>query len=127
MRRNSGQQNANGKWNSRRAFAISAVPLSPFAPIMSNPILVDFTRGTLVESMHRGAAAVSDALGRLLFSVGDVERPIFPRSALKPIQAVPLVESGAADAYRLSDEELALACASHSGEPMHTTRVLAWL
>ena len=52
--------------------------------------------------------------------------PIFPRSSLKPVQAVPLIESGAADAFGVSDEELALACASHSGETIHTTRVSAW-
>ncbi|HXJ03215.1 MAG TPA: asparaginase [Micropepsaceae bacterium] len=93
---------------------------------MTNPILVEVTRGPLVESIHRGAVAVSDAKGRLRLAVGDVERPIFPRSALKPIQAVPLLESGAADAFGLSDEELALACASHSGEPQHTARIAAW-
>jgi L-asparaginase II len=93
---------------------------------MTNPILVEVTRGPLVESIHRGAVAVSDARGRLRLSIGDVDRPIFPRSALKPIQAVPLLESGAADAFGLSDEELALACASHSGEPQHTTRIAAW-
>ena len=93
---------------------------------MANPILVEVTRGPLVESVHRGAIAVSDARGRLTFSVGDVESPIFPRSALKPIQAVPLLETGAADRFGLSDAELALACASHSGEPQHTEPVAAW-
>jgi L-asparaginase II len=93
---------------------------------MANPIIVEVTRGPLVESIHRGAVAVSDARGRLLLSLGDVERPLFPRSALKPIQAVPLVESGAAEAFGVSPEELALACASHSGEPQHTERIAAW-
>jgi len=93
---------------------------------MSNPILVEVTRGKLVESVHRGAFAVADAKGALRLQAGDVERPIFPRSSLKPVQAVPLIESGAAAAFGLSDEELAVACASHSGEPMHTTRVAAW-
>src|SRR5262245_14335179 len=93
---------------------------------MNNPILVEVTRAPLVESEHRGAFAVADANGRLVLFAGDVERPIFPRSSLKPVQAVPLIETGAADAFRVSDEELALACASHSGEPMHTTRVAAW-
>ncbi|HEX3484295.1 MAG TPA: asparaginase [Micropepsaceae bacterium] len=93
---------------------------------MTNPILVEVTRGPLVESIHRGAVAVSDAKGRLRLAIGDIERPIFPRSALKPIQAVPLVESGTADTYKLSDEELALACASHSGEPQHTSPIAAW-
>jgi L-asparaginase II len=93
---------------------------------MTNPVLVEITRGALVESIHRGALAVSDAGGGLRLSIGDVGRPIFPRSALKPIQAVPLIESGAGDAFGLSEEELALACASHSGEPQHTSRIAAW-
>ncbi|HXQ09986.1 MAG TPA: asparaginase [Caulobacteraceae bacterium] len=92
-----------------------------------NPILVEFTRGELVESRHRGAIAIADASGRLAWSCGDVERPIYPRSAVKMLQALTLVESGAADAYGLSDEELALACASHSGEPFHVAAVRGWL
>jgi L-asparaginase II len=94
---------------------------------MANPILVEVTRGPLVESVHRGAIAIADAGGALRFALGDVETPIYPRSSLKPVQALPLVESGAADAFGLGDEEIALTCASHSGEPMHTTRVAAWL
>ena len=93
---------------------------------MSNPVLVEITRGPLVESVHRGAIAVSDARGRLRLAVGDVEHLTFPRSALKPVQAIPLIESGAADRFGLSDEEIALACASHSGEPQHTARIAAW-
>ena len=93
---------------------------------MSNPILVEVTRGQLVESVHRGAFAVADANGALRMQAGDVERPIYPRSSLKPVQAIPLIETGAADAFGVSDEEIALACASHSGERMHTTRVAAW-
>ena len=81
----------------------------------------------MVESVHRGSIAVADGSGRIVFSLGDLETPIYPRSSLKPIQTLPLVESGAADAFGLSGEEIALACASHSGEPMHTTRVASWL
>ena len=68
-----------------------------------NPILVEFTRGDLVESRHRGAIAIADASGRLAWSCGDVERPIYPRSAVKMLQALSLVESGAADAFGLGD------------------------
>jgi L-asparaginase II len=93
---------------------------------MTNPVLVELTRGARVESIHRGAVAVADAKGVLRVSLGDVETPVFPRSALKPIQAVPLIETGAADRFALNDEEVALACASHSGEPAHTTRIAAW-
>ncbi|MGY6708714.1 MAG: asparaginase [Rhizobiaceae bacterium] len=86
---------------------------------MGNPVLVEVTRGDLVESRHRGAVCVRDADGATLLSLGDVERPVFPRSAIKAIQALPLVESGAADAYGFGNRELALACASHSGEAAH--------
>ena len=94
---------------------------------MSNPVLVEVTRGNLVESVHRGSVAVADADGHIVLALGDLESPVYPRSSLKPIQALPLVESGAAEAFGLGDEEIALACASHSGEPMHTARVAAWL
>jgi len=94
---------------------------------MTNPILVEITRGAMVESVHRGSLAVMDASGAFRLALGDVESLVYSRSSLKPMQAMPLVESGAADAFGLSDEEVALACASHSGEPMHTTRVAAWL
>jgi L-asparaginase II len=94
---------------------------------MLNPVLVEVTRGALVESIHRGAVAIATAEGAIRFALGDVETPVYTRSSLKPIQALPLIESGAAEAFGLSDEEVALACASHSGEPMHTTRVAAWL
>ncbi len=91
--------------------------------IMTNPILVEITRGGLVESRHRGAVAVADVDGVAVLTVGDVARPVFPRSAIKALQAVALVEEGAADRYGLSETELALACASHSGEPAHVAGV----
>ena len=94
---------------------------------MANPILVEVMRGALVESVHRGSIAIANAGGVIRFALGDVESAVYPRSSLKPIQALPLIESGAAEAFGLSDEEVALACASHSGEPMHTSRVAAWL
>jgi L-asparaginase II len=86
---------------------------------MSNPVLVEVLRGELVESRHRGAVAVVDADGATVLALGDVARPVYPRSAVKPLQALPLIESGAADRFGLGDEELALACASHGGEPAH--------
>ena len=90
---------------------------------MNDPVLVEVLRGGLVESRHRGAAAIVDGEGATAFALGDVAGPVFPRSAVKPLQALPLIESGAADRYALSDEELALACASHSGEPAHVEGV----
>jgi len=86
---------------------------------VSDPVLVEVFRGNAVESVHCGAIAIVDGDGKSVISVGDIDRPVFPRSAVKAIQALPLVESGAADAYGFGDRELALACASHSGEPAH--------
>ncbi|HZH12055.1 MAG TPA: asparaginase [Microvirga sp.] len=86
---------------------------------MENPFLVEVTRGQLVESRHRGSVSVVDADGATVLSIGDVDRRVFPRSAVKALQALPLIESGAADKFGLTDEEIALACASHSGEPEH--------
>lgn len=94
---------------------------------MSNPVTVEVTRGQLVESHHRGAIAVVDGDGELVFSVGDVEAGVFPRSACKAMQALPLVESGAADAYGFGDRELALACSSHSGEDAHVALAASML
>ncbi|HUG23558.1 asparaginase [Piscinibacter sp.] len=84
-----------------------------------NPVLVEAWRGDAVESAHAGAIAVLDADGAVVASLGDIDRPIFPRSAVKALQALPLVESDAAERLRLNDDELALACASHNGEPEH--------
>jgi len=95
---------------------------------MSNPVLVEVVRDALTESCHRGAVAVVDADGATVLALGEVERPVYPRSAVKPLQALPLVESGAADKYGFGDQELALACASHGGEPAHVevaSRMLA--
>ncbi|MDX8512346.1 asparaginase [Mesorhizobium captivum] len=94
---------------------------------MSNPVLVEVLRGAVVESAHRGAVSVFDADGKAVWETGDTERPVFPRSAVKAIQALPLVESGAADAYGFGDLELALASASHSGEPAHVELAQAML
>ncbi len=91
----------------------------------ANPICVEVTRGGMVESVHRGSAAVVDAEGGVVMAWGDLETPVYPRSAVKPLQALPFVESGAADAC--TDAEIALACASHSGTPDQVAAVTAWL
>lgn len=93
----------------------------------ANPILVDVTRGGHAESRHRGACAIVAANGAVLRAWGDVDRPVYPRSAIKPIQALPLLESGAADRFAFTEEEVALACASHNSEAGHVERVLALL
>lgn len=91
------------------------------------PVMVEITRGDIVESQHRGRAVVVDASGSVLLSWGDIEAPVYPRSAIKPLQAIPLIESGAADAFNAAEAEIAVGCASHSGEEMHVERVTAWL
>jgi L-asparaginase II len=93
----------------------------------ADPVAVLVRRGDQIESVHRVAYAVVDAGGAVLHREGDVLRPVFPRSSVKPLQALPLVESGAAERFAVSEPELALACASHGGEPMHTELVAAWL
>jgi L-asparaginase II len=90
---------------------------------MSNPVLVEVMRGRLVESRHRAAVAVCDADGNIALAIGDVTVPVFPRSAVKAFQALPLIEQGAAERFSFGDEELALACASHSGEAAHVAGV----
>lgn len=114
--------------------SVTPVATAPRPPLqaksdrnVTNPVLVELTRGSEVESVHRGAVAICDASGHPRASLGDIGRLVYPRSAFKSLQALSLVESGAATAQGVTDEELALACASHSGEPMHTTRVGAWL
>jgi L-asparaginase II len=93
---------------------------------VENPVLVEVMRGGRVESLHRGAIAVCDANGALRLAIGNIDAPVYPRSSLKPIQAISLIESGAAAMFALGSEQIALACASHSGEPQHTTRIAAW-
>ena len=75
---------------------------------MTNPVVVEAMRGDLVESAHRGAGAVVDADGRVVMAFGDADRPVYPRSAVKALQALPLVASGAADRLGLSEKEIAL-------------------
>ncbi len=88
-----------------------------------NPVVVRVWRNREIESVHRGTWCLADSAGDILGGVGDFEAPFFVRSSIKPIQALPLLESGAADRFGFSDEELVLAVASHSGEPCHTERV----
>ncbi len=91
------------------------------------PVLAEVVRGGRVESVHRGIVAVCRPDGTLVEAMGDPERVIFPRSSCKMLQALPLVESGAADRRGLTSEQLALACASHNGAEIHTSRVRRWL
>ena len=92
-----------------------------------DPILVEVTRGGRVESAHRGTAIVVDATGGVVFAAGDVDQAVFPRSAVKALLALPMVESGAAARLGLSDAEIALACSSHSGEEDHVATATSML
>jgi len=95
---------------------------------MTAPIpFTEVTRGPFTECVHLGQAVVCDASGGVVAAWGDPASVILPRSAIKMIQALPLVASGAADAAGLGPDRLALACASHSGAAIHTDRVRAWL
>ncbi|HEX2580588.1 MAG TPA: asparaginase [Dongiaceae bacterium] len=94
---------------------------------MANPLIIQVTRGELVESRHRIAAAICDGAGRLVLSHGDCERLIYGRSAIKPLLALPVIETGAVERLGLGDIEIALACASHNGEGEQVARVIAWL
>lgn len=82
-------------------------------------VRVEVLRGTVVESRHRVHVAVVDAAGRLRAWAGDPDRVTFARSAIKPLQALPLLEDGVARDFELTGREIALCCASHSGEPHH--------
>lgn len=92
-----------------------------------NPVLVNQWRGNAIECRHRGAVAVVETSGRMFTSLGDVQRAVFPRSAIKFLQAIPFVESGAIEAFGLDERHIALACASHNGEPIHAGLAQDWL
>ncbi|MEA2574550.1 MAG: hypothetical protein QOH93_1848 [Chloroflexia bacterium] len=90
-------------------------------------VLVEVTRGPIVESVHHGVIAVADAEGNLLAWLGNPGLVSFYRSSSKPLQAVPLVESGAADHFGLTEQEIAICCGSHGGEDIHVEAVMSIL
>ncbi|MDE0255877.1 MAG: asparaginase [Rhodospirillaceae bacterium] len=92
-----------------------------------NPVLINVTRSGFPESVHRGAVCVIDADGETVLAAGAVGRPVLPRSAIKPLQAIPFIEDGAADVWKATGDEIALACASHSGDPIHVRTGRRWL
>jgi L-asparaginase II len=89
--------------------------------------LAEVWRGPFLESVHSGHAVICDETGQIVQAWGDPNAVVLPRSSSKMLQALPLLESGAARAYGLGAEQLALACASHNGAAIHTSRVQAWL
>lgn len=92
-----------------------------------NPVVVDVFRNETVESRHRGAVVAVDTSGDVVLQLGEIDALVFPRSSLKPFQAIPLVESGAASHFALDQQELALACASHNAEPAHQQVLAGWM
>jgi L-asparaginase II len=91
------------------------------------PILVEVRRGAIVESWHRGAIVVVEPDGQLISRLGDDDLITSTRSTIKPIQAIPFIVSGAADHFSVDERELAIVCASHEGEPIHTETVAGML
>src|SRR6185503_15300929 len=91
------------------------------------PILVEVRRGAIVESRHRGAIVVTEPGGRIIKQLGDESLISSTRSTIKPIQAIPFIMSGAADHFSVDERELAVVCASHEGEPIHTETVAGML
>lgn len=94
---------------------------------LANPVLTEIHRGSVLECVHRGSVAVCRPDGSVEFALGNIQQPILPRSACKMVQALPLVESGAADAAGLTPRHLALACASHNGAAIHTDLATEWI
>jgi len=90
-------------------------------------VVIEVTRGPVVESRHEGIAAVVRADGTVVEAWGDIDAAVLPRSANKPIQAMAFVESGAVERFGLGNEHISLACASHSGEKRHVETVRSWL
>ncbi len=90
-------------------------------------LLVEVTRGPITESRHRGDVIALDGNGEPVASLGAPNKVTFLRSSSKPLQALPLVASGAADRFGFTEQEVALACASHNGEPIHTQIVESML
>lgn len=90
---------------------------------MTAEVLVKVSRGDMVESLHRGHVAVVNSKGELLYSLGNPQKVVYARSSMKPIQAIPIVETGAAEHYNFDHADLSLTCASHNGEDQHTNRV----
>lgn len=95
--------------------------------MVANPVLAKFVRGNTVENMHRGAFCVTDADGNIIAAEGYVDRPVFPRSAIKSIQALAIFRSGADKKFALTEKDLAIACSSHHAEQEHAEAVTAFL
>ena len=94
---------------------------------MANPVLAEVSRGSIVESAHRASAVVALPSGEAVMVLGDADGAVYPRSAIKAFQALPLIAGGGAERFSLTDEEIALMCASHNGEQAHVATARAIL
>jgi L-asparaginase II len=101
--------------------------MSGFSGRSDQPMEVTVARAGWADCRHFVDVVVADSEGKVVASRGDHARPIFPRSAIKALQALPLVESGAADAFGFQQRHLALASASHAGEPIHVETAMQML
>src|SRR5215469_2294104 len=93
----------------------------------SLPKLVEVRRGPIVEARHRGSIVAVEPDGRIVARLGDEALVVSTRSCIKPIQAIPVIASGAAERFNIDPSELAVICGSHDGEPMHTAKVAGLL
>ena len=97
-------------------------------PVAGTPAsLVEVWRGPIVESRHRGHLTAVDGAGHTVAALGSPETVTYVRSSGKPFQAIPVIVSGAADRFGFTEQEIAIACGSHSGEPMHVDTVRSML
>lgn len=94
---------------------------------VNNPILIQTYRGNLLENRHRGSYVVVNTEGDILSAAGNFQETIYARSSLKPINVLAMIMSGAADHFNVTDKEIALACASHSGEEEHVNAIHQWI
>src|SRR5215216_1024449 len=89
--------------------------------------LVEVKRGSITESRHRGHIVAVESDGKIVASLGSPQNVTFLRSSAKPLQAMPLLVTGAAERFGFRDREVALACGSHNGEPIHTELAVSML
>lgn len=94
---------------------------------LRDPLIIECTRGDAIESAHAVDAVVVDPDGGIVEGWGDIERFVYPRSAIKSVQVLPFIETGAAEQTNASNAEIALACASHNAQPRHVEAVRHWL
>ena len=95
--------------------------------LIKDPLRIEVLRGSFQESLHLVHAVVTDSSGKVVEGWGDIDFLTFPRSAVKPLQAIPLILSGAEERFQMSTAELAMACSSHGAEPAHLRVVSSWL